>query len=204
MELFDLVLASLYNNSKSLYTHLVTKQELPKVSSWTKSYVPNWFAQKGKKMFAKAASLVDKILSCPGIKLLNSPIPVLDGVETGVLQSGFAQQLRLKNIDVPDIYSTWLDDADVFPTLVLNPKTKAKERDREREREREGERERKEAGTLPKYEHQKLQRLKTQGAAAYGSVRILVNASNLPVSKVRKFLHSKLSYMKFTLATHKL
>ena len=42
-----------------------------------------------------------------------------------------------------------------------------------------------------------------QGRAAYGSVRILVKASNPPVSKVRQFLHSKPSYTMFTLATRK-
>ena len=60
---------------------------------------------------------------------------------------------------------------------------------------------REEAGSLSKSERQKLQRLYTQGGAAYGSVRILVKASNLSVSKVRQFLHSKLSYTNFTLAT---
>ena len=47
-----------------------------------------------------------------------------------------------------------------------------------------------------KYERQQLQRLytKTQGAAAYGPVRNLAKASRLPVSKVRQFLHSKVSY----------
>ena len=62
---------------------------------------------------------------------------------------------------------------------------------------------RKEAGSLSKSERQKLQRLYTQGGAAYGSVRNLVNATNLSVSKVRQFLHSKPSYTKFTLATRK-
>ena len=60
-----------------------------------------------------------------------------------------------------------------------------------------------EAGSLSKYERQKLQRLYTQGAAAYGSVRNLARASRLPVSKVRQFLHSKDSYTKFTLAARK-
>ena len=60
-----------------------------------------------------------------------------------------------------------------------------------------------EAGSLPKYERQKLQRLYTQGAAVYGSVRNLAKASILPVSKVRQFLRSKASYTKFTLATRK-
>ena len=48
-----------------------------------------------------------------------------------------------------------------------------------------------------------MQRLYTQGGAAYGSVRNLVKASSLSVSKVRQFLHSKPSYSKFTLATQK-
>ena len=61
-----------------------------------------------------------------------------------------------------------------------------------------------EAGSLPTYERQKLQRLYTQGAAAYGSVRNLAKASRLHVSKVRQFLHSKASYTKFTLATRKI
>ena len=62
---------------------------------------------------------------------------------------------------------------------------------------------REEAGSLSKFERQKLQRLYTQGGSAYGSVRNLVKASNLSVSKVRQFLHSKPSYTKFTLATRK-
>ena len=60
-----------------------------------------------------------------------------------------------------------------------------------------------EAGFLSKYERQKLQRLYAQGAAAYGSVRNLTKGSRLPASKVRQFLHSKVSYKKFTLAARK-
>ena len=60
-----------------------------------------------------------------------------------------------------------------------------------------------EARSFPKHERQKLQKLFAQGGAAYGSVRILVKASNLSVSKVRHFLHSKPSYTKNTLATPK-
>ena len=60
-----------------------------------------------------------------------------------------------------------------------------------------------EAGPLSKYERQKLQRLYTQGGAAYGSVRNLAKASRLPVAKVRQFLHSKDSYTKVTLAARK-
>ena len=62
---------------------------------------------------------------------------------------------------------------------------------------------REETGSLSKSERQKLPRLYTHGPAAYGSVRKLVKASKLPVSKVRQFLHSKDSYTKFTLATRK-
>ena len=60
-----------------------------------------------------------------------------------------------------------------------------------------------EAGSLSKYKRQKFQRLYTQGAAAYGSVRNLAKASMLPVSKVRQFPHSNDSYTKFTLAAPK-
>ena len=59
------------------------------------------------------------------------------------------------------------------------------------------------AGSLSKYERQKLQRLYTQGAAAYGSVRNLAKVSRLAVSKVRQFLHSEDSYTKFPLAARK-
>ena len=60
-----------------------------------------------------------------------------------------------------------------------------------------------EAGSLSKYERQKLQRMYTQAAAAYGSVHNLAKATRLPVSKFRQFLHSKASYTKFTLAARK-
>ena len=63
---------------------------------------------------------------------------------------------------------------------------------------------REEAGSLSKSEDQKLQRLYTQAGAAYGSASNLVKASNLSVSKVRQFLHSKPSYTKFTFVRRKL
>ena len=62
---------------------------------------------------------------------------------------------------------------------------------------------REETGSLSKSERQKLQRLYTQGGAAYGSMRNLMKASNLSVSKVRPIFHSKLYYTKITLATRK-
>ena len=64
-------------------------------------------------------------------------------------------------------------------------------------------RKKEEAGSLSKYERQKLQRLYTQGAAAYGYLRNLAKASRLPVPKVRQILHSKDSYTKFILAARK-
>ena len=60
-----------------------------------------------------------------------------------------------------------------------------------------------EAGSLSKFERQKLRRLCRQGAAAYGSIRDLAKTSRIPVSKVRQFLLSKASYTEFTLATRK-
>ena len=44
-----------------------------------------------------------------------------------------------------------------------------------------------ESGPLSKYERQTLQRLYTQGAAAYGSVRNLAKASRLPLSRLHSF-----------------
>ena len=40
--------------------------------------------------------------------------------------------------------------------------------------------------SISKYERQKLQSLYTHSGAAYGSVRNSVNASNLPLSKLRQ------------------
>ena len=49
-----------------------------------------------------------------------------------------------------------------------------------------------EPGSLSKYEQQKLQRLYTEGAAAYGSVHNLTKASRLSVSKVRQIYIQRL------------
>ena len=49
-----------------------------------------------------------------------------------------------------------------------------------------------EAGSLSKHERQKLHRLYTQGAAAYGSVYNLEKNSRLQVSKVRQFYIQRL------------
>ena len=61
-----------------------------------------------------------------------------------------------------------------------------------------------EAGSLSKYERQKLQKLYTQGAAAYGSVLNLAKASRLPVSKATQFSHSKNSFTKIYFGSTKI
>ena len=128
MEQFVLVPASVYN--KSLITQSVTKQELPKYQpSQNPTYqIDSLKKEINRKLFSNADSLVDKILSCPRIKLSKSQALILDGVETGTYLFDFAQQLRRKNADIPDIYFTVLDAAGISPTLILNQKAKAKER----------------------------------------------------------------------------
>ena len=108
MDQFVLVPASVYN--KNLITQSVTKQELPKYQpSQNSTYqIDSLKKEINKKLFSKADTLVDKILSSPRIKLSNSQTSILDGVETGIFLSDFAQQLRRKNADVPDIYFTLL------------------------------------------------------------------------------------------------
>ena len=127
MDQFVLVPASVYN--KSLVTRSVTKQELPKNQpSQNPTYqIDSLEKEINKKSFSKADSLVDKMLSCPRIKLSNSQTLILDGVETGIFLSDFVQQLRGKNADVPNIYFTLLD-AGITPTLILNQNAQAKER----------------------------------------------------------------------------
>ena len=118
----------MYN--KGLITQSVTKQELPKYQpSQNPTYqIDSIKKEQNKNLFSKADSLVDKILSCPRIKLSTSQTLILDGVETGFFLSDFTQQLRRKNADVPDIYFTLLDAAGISPNLILNQNAKAKER----------------------------------------------------------------------------
>ena len=101
-----------------------------KISTFTKPTYQIFSVKKeiNKKLFSKADSLVDKSLSFPRVKLSNSQTLFLDGVETGIFLSDFAQQLRRKNSDVRDIYFTLLDAAGISPTLILNQNTKVKER----------------------------------------------------------------------------
>ena len=118
---------------------------------------------------------------------LNSTNFILDVVETGIFLLDFAQQLRCKNEDVPDIYFTLFDAAGVSSTQIRMPKLK-----------------REKAECLSKSEPQKLLSVYKQAGAAYGSVRNLVKTSNLSVSKVTQLLHSKPSHTKITLTTRKI
>ena len=128
MEQFVFVPASVYN--KSVTTQSVTKQELPKY----KTEQPPTYridSLKGdidKKLFGKADTLIDKILSCSRIKLSNPQTIILDGVDTVVLISDFTQHLRGKNADVPNIYFTFFDAAVLSPSLVFNQNAKSKDR----------------------------------------------------------------------------
>ena len=124
MEQFVLVPASVYN--KSLQS--VTKQELPKYKTEQPPTYQIESLNLNKKLFGKADTLIDKILSCPRIKLSNSQTIILDGVDTEVLLSDFTLHLRRKNADVPDIYFTLLDAAGISPSLVFNQNAKAKDR----------------------------------------------------------------------------
>ena len=126
MEQFVLVSTSVYN--KSVTTQSVTKQELPKYKAEQPPTYQIDSLNLNKKLFGKADTLVDKILSFPRIKLSISETIILDGVDTGVLISDFTLHLRRKSADVPDIYFTLLDAAGISPSLVLNKNAKAKER----------------------------------------------------------------------------
>ena len=95
----------------------------------------------------------------------------MSGLEAGVLLSDIVQQLRRENADVPDLYFTVLEAAGWSPTLVLNQNAKTKD-----------------SGSWDLF---KMQMLYFQGAAAQGFSPNLWKASNLPVSKLRRFLHSK-------------
>ena len=84
MDQFVLVPASVHN--KSLITQSVTKQELPKYQpSQNPTYqIDSLKKEINKKLFSTADSSVDKILSCPRIRLSNSETLILDGVEAGI------------------------------------------------------------------------------------------------------------------------
>ena len=128
MEQFVLVPVSVYK--KSVTTQSATKQELPKYKAeQPPTYqIDSLKRDINKKLFGKADTLIDKILSCSRIKLSNSQTIILDGVDNGMLTSDFTQHLRRKNADVPDIYFTLLDAAGKSLSLVFNQNAKAKDR----------------------------------------------------------------------------
>ena len=71
MEQIVLVPASVYN--KRVTTQSVTKQELPKKTEQPPRYpIDSLKRDLNKKLFGKADTLIDKILSCSRIKLSNS------------------------------------------------------------------------------------------------------------------------------------
>ena len=116
----------MYN--KSVTTQSVTKQEL---SLYKAEQPPTYQIDSlnlNKKLFGKADTLMDKVLSCSRIKLSNSQRIILDGVDTGVFISNFTLHLRQKDADVPDIYFTLLDAAGISPSLVFNRNAKTKDR----------------------------------------------------------------------------
>ena len=108
----------------------LTKQELPKYKAEQPlTYqIDSLKRDINKKLFGKADTLIDKILSCSSIKLSNSQIKFLNGADTGLLFSDFTLHLRRKNVDVPDIYFSLLDAAGISPSLVFNQNAYAKDR----------------------------------------------------------------------------
>ena len=94
MEQFVLFAASVCN--KSATTQTVTKQELPeyKAEKPPTYQIDSLKRDINNKLFGKADSLIDKILSCSRIKLSNSKTIILDGVGIRVLISDFTLHLR--------------------------------------------------------------------------------------------------------------
>ena len=109
---------------------VVTKKELTAYQSEEKPTYQIESVKKeiNKNHFATADSPVDKALSSPRIKLSTSNFLILDGRHTGVSLTDFGQTMRLKKAEVPGIYFTLLDAADITPGLVLKKHAKEKER----------------------------------------------------------------------------
>ena len=111
MEQFVLVPAFVY--SKRVTAQSVTKQELPRYKAEQPPTYQIDSLNLNKKLFGKADTPIDKILSCSRIKPSNSQTTVLDGVDTGVLISDFTQHLRRKTQTFQTftlLYSTLLED----------------------------------------------------------------------------------------------
>ena len=72
--------------------------------------------------------MVTKLLSSPPINLLNSKFLLLDGVDTRVYLTEFAQNVGRKNAEVKDICFTLLDAGDIRPSFVLNQNVEERDR----------------------------------------------------------------------------
>ena len=141
-----------------------------------------------KNLFAKADSLVDKVLSSPRIKLSTPNLLILDGTDSGVPLTEFPQTLKRKNAEVPDIYFTLLDVADITPRLVLNKNAKEKER----------------RSWVPlKIRETKTAEVVQRRLCSLWFSQKLDNGKQTLVSEVQYFLHSKSSYTGFNQATRK-
>ena len=126
MEQFVLVPASVYN--KSVTTQSVTKQELPKCKpEQPPTYqIDSLKRDINKKLFGKANTLIDKILSCSRIKFSNSQTIILHGVDTGVLISDFTFASKKRRRSRHLLY--FVDAVGITPSLVFNQNAKAEER----------------------------------------------------------------------------
>ena len=168
------------------------KARASKVSSWTKCHVPNWFAQRGYKQKSVCQSRLSSrqnfVLSLyQAVKFADFNIRWCGNWSFTVkFWSTTSLQKMHKFQILIQLYLTMLVYLQLWFWIKM-PQTKKEE-----------------ARSLSKYERKKLQRLYTQGGGAYWSVRNLMKTSNLPVSKLRQFLHSEPLYTKFTLATRKI
>ena len=128
MERFVVVPASVYY--KSVTTQSVTKQELLnyKAEQPPTYQIDSLEKDINMKLFGKTDTLRDKTLSCSRINHSKTQTIILDGADTGVLNSDFTQLLRRRIADVPDIYFTLLDAAGISTSLVFNQNAEAKDR----------------------------------------------------------------------------
>ena len=113
---------------KSLITQSVTKRDFPKYQALHKSTYQTDSVENdiNRKLWVKADSLVGEILTaCQALQVTL----FLDGVETSVLLSHFAQQLRRENADLSKVYFNLLEAASTSPNSVLNQTAKTRGRE---------------------------------------------------------------------------
>ena len=116
MEQFVLVPISVYNSNikKNNRCH---KEGTTHLSERRQTHVPDWICEERypwKHFFAKADSLVDKILYSRVI-LSTSNFLILDGRDAGVSLTDFAHTLKRKNAEVPAMFLVYL------MLLILHP-----------------------------------------------------------------------------------